>query len=111
MSEDECAFKEKLRKLCDEYDDEAGEYPASPYQGRAVYNWYLETYHPYTAQEEITEYYKEKKSQHEEAADRWFSSYSEEERQEMVREGRVEERFLVKYNKKHGTNYEEKRDW
>lgn len=111
MDEDEREFKEKLRKICDEYDIEAGEYPESPYQGRAVYDWYLETYHPDTAQEEITPYYKEKAEQEDEAEDRWFSNYTDEKRQELVRDGYIEKQFLIKYNKKHGTNYEEKRDW
>ena len=38
-------FKEKLRELCEEYDAEHGDYPESEYQGRALYEFYLEK-HP-----------------------------------------------------------------
>lgn len=41
----ECNFEEKLRKLCEEYDTEYGDYPESEYQGRALYEFYLEK-HP-----------------------------------------------------------------
>lgn len=42
----ECNFEEKLRKLCEEYDTEYGDYPESEYQGRALYEFYLDKYHP-----------------------------------------------------------------
>lgn len=105
MTDDECNFKEKLRKLCDEYDDEAGEYPESQYQGRALYDFYLRAYHPETADAEIEQYHEEKRIQQEESADKWFSSYTEEERERLIRDGFVDKDFLEKYNKKHGTDY------
>ena len=40
----ECDFKEKLLELCEEYDTEYGDYPESEYEGRALYNFYLEKY-------------------------------------------------------------------
>lgn len=105
MPNDQSNFKEKLRKLCDEYDDEAGEYPESQYQGRALYDFYIRTYHPETAEAELDLYYEEKRIQEEEADDKWFNSYTEEERNRLVREGLVEKKFLERYNEKHGTSY------
>ena len=111
MPDDVCDFKEKLRKLCDEYDDEAGDYPESQYPGRALYNFYLRTYHPETAEAEIDQYYEERERQKEKAADDWFTNRTEEKREELVREGWIEADFLEKYNKKHGTHYKRQKDY
>ena len=36
-------FEEKLKALCDKYDDRYGEYPESTYEGSAIYEFYQET--------------------------------------------------------------------
>ncbi len=49
-------FKEELRKLCLKYDAEYGHYPESPYEGRALFEFFLEQF---TNTELSKEQYKE----------------------------------------------------
>ena len=105
MADDECNFKEKLRELCEEFDAYAGEYPESQYQGRALYDFYLEKYHQDTAQAEIDQYYHELEVERKKAEIWWFEKLDPAERDKMIREKRIDRRFLSEYNKEHGTNY------
>lgn len=40
---DEKIFEEKLKAVCDKYDDRYGKYPESRYEGSAIYEFYQET--------------------------------------------------------------------
>ena len=94
-------FREKLRDLAEEIDDEYGEWPDVRFVGRTVFEYFLRSRFPDEAEQEIQEYYKKQKEVDERAADKWWEDKTEEEKQEMIKERRVNLRWLEEYNERH----------